>query len=65
MYDSRQGKGFFPLIQNVQTVSEVHPTSYSVIPEACSWGDRGRIEQPERDVDHLSPSNAKIKNEWS
>lgn len=43
----------------------VHSTSYSVVPEVPSWGDRGRIEQMEQDADHLSPSNAKIKNEWS
>jgi len=50
----------FYFLQDVQTSSEAYPASYSVGTGILSVGKMARCE-----VDHSSPSSAKVKNEWS
>jgi len=49
------------LFRTVQTGSEAHLPSFSVGTGFISW----RVKWPGRKVNHLSLSNAEIKNEWS
>ena len=56
-----KGKGFFSLLQNVQTSCGVHPASCSVVTRVLSLG----VKQLGHDVKHSPPSSAKVRNEWS
>jgi hypothetical protein len=42
------------IVQNVQTVSEANPVSYTMGARALSQG----VEQPEREDDHAPPTSA-------
>jgi hypothetical protein len=52
---------YFCLLQNVQTNCGAHPASYSMLTTVLSQG----VNQLGREVDHLLPSSADVKNEWS
>ena len=51
------GKVFY-FLQNVHTSPETHIAS-------CSMGSFPGVKLPGREVHHLSPSFAEVKNEWS
>jgi hypothetical protein len=51
----------FCSLQNVWIDSGAHPASYSMGMEALSQG----LKWPRHEVDHSSPSSAKVKNEYS
>ena len=51
----------FCLLHNVHTGSEAHPVSCSVGTKVLCRG----VQRPGRGVDHLPPSTAGVKNEWS
>jgi hypothetical protein len=52
----------FSLLPNVQTDSGAHPHCYSM---GAGAGVLSRGKQPEREVNHSSPTSAKVKKEWS
>jgi len=52
---------FFSLCHPIQTISEAHPASYSMIMKALSLG----VKQPGHDTDHSPPSSAEVKNAQS
>jgi len=53
--------GIFSLRHRVQTVSGVHPVSYSVGTGVFSLV----VKRPRRKSDHSLPSRVEIKNAWS
>jgi hypothetical protein len=57
----RVSKGIFSPRHRVQTGSGAHPTSY-VMSTECSYPG---IKHLGRKGDHLPPSSAEVKNEWS
>ena len=59
-FEFRQEK-YFPLVQIIQTVTRAHPPSYSIY----IGGSFSGIRRPGHEVDHGTPFNVKVKNEWS
>lgn len=51
----------YSVLQNLQTISGSHPTSYSISAGVLL----PRPQRPERKADHSPPFCAEIKNEWS
>jgi hypothetical protein len=53
------GAGGLSLLHSVETGTGVHPSSYPT-----GFGDSStELERPGREADHISPSNAEVKND--
>jgi len=55
------GTRYLPLLQNVQTDSGAHLTSYSISIRGFLTGEK----RPRREACRSPPSSAEVKNEWS
>ena len=57
---SPAGGDNFSVLQTDQTGSGAHPASCSM-----SSGSHSEVKRPRRGADHLCPSTAEVRNEWS
>ena len=61
LYGNRMEARNFPFLENAQTGSIAHPTSYLMGTRELFQG----IKRPQRDVDLSLPYSVEVKNGWS